>query len=349
LGAIGKEIKGFLLKVARNSLCPCGSGRKYKHCCLRLPNTLPLERQGAQIDKKEFSGDDLCVTYYVVCMVDILGQKERLGGWTNLPEGSTLPANVVQALKETVGTIRSFRSAFEQYFDEAARSTIPQEALSELPREQQEKYGRFRDCRLATQQFGDTFVFYAPVGNVHGDASVVSFYRILGACCYAMLLSLAVGVPVRGGLCIGTGMELEHCNFYGPGLAEAHVLESRVAQYPRVVVSEAAVEFIGASQRYSDDSEMQVMMARLAGLSRAQISRDDDGRAIVDFLGEGTRSIVGQDDAQIEKLVGKAYQFVREEKVRFLSQGNVELTERYTRLQKYLESRIGLWGVQPGA
>jgi predicted O-linked N-acetylglucosamine transferase (SPINDLY family) len=32
-----------MLKVERNSLCPCGSGKKYKHCCLQLDNTSPRQ------------------------------------------------------------------------------------------------------------------------------------------------------------------------------------------------------------------------------------------------------------------------------------------------------------------
>ena len=27
------------MKVSRNAPCPCGSGKKYKHCCLGLENT----------------------------------------------------------------------------------------------------------------------------------------------------------------------------------------------------------------------------------------------------------------------------------------------------------------------
>jgi hypothetical protein len=29
-------------KVGRNDPCPCGSGKKYKHCCLNLSRGLPL-------------------------------------------------------------------------------------------------------------------------------------------------------------------------------------------------------------------------------------------------------------------------------------------------------------------
>ena len=30
-------------KIGRNSPCPCGSGKKYKHCCGKSPQTIPIQ------------------------------------------------------------------------------------------------------------------------------------------------------------------------------------------------------------------------------------------------------------------------------------------------------------------
>lgn len=39
-----KTIRRYTRKITRNELCPCGSGRKYKHCCIiREEITLSLE------------------------------------------------------------------------------------------------------------------------------------------------------------------------------------------------------------------------------------------------------------------------------------------------------------------
>jgi hypothetical protein len=32
-------------KVGRNAPCPCGSGRKYKHCCLDKKYSMPLHQK----------------------------------------------------------------------------------------------------------------------------------------------------------------------------------------------------------------------------------------------------------------------------------------------------------------
>ena len=32
-------------KIGRNQKCPCGSGRKYKHCCLLYDQTVHIEQK----------------------------------------------------------------------------------------------------------------------------------------------------------------------------------------------------------------------------------------------------------------------------------------------------------------
>jgi len=42
----------LVAKIGRNQSCPCGSGRKYKHCCL-------LSHGGMQINMKTETGSDI--------------------------------------------------------------------------------------------------------------------------------------------------------------------------------------------------------------------------------------------------------------------------------------------------
>jgi uncharacterized protein YecA (UPF0149 family) len=38
-GAYEEDVRGEAPKVGRNDPCPCGSGKKYKKCCLNAANT----------------------------------------------------------------------------------------------------------------------------------------------------------------------------------------------------------------------------------------------------------------------------------------------------------------------
>lgn len=182
------------------------------------------------------------IRYYVMCLIDILGQKKHLQRWAMLPSDGKPSDEFVEALKRTVGTVLSFREMFEGFFSRFGRPPQQAAMLDRLPLTQQEQFMRIRESRpLPTQQFSDTFVFYAPLTNSHGDVSGATFFQMLTAAASAVLYGLATKAPIRGAITVGAGMEISAGNFYGPALAEAHSLESEVAEYPRVVLSEEAV------------------------------------------------------------------------------------------------------------
>ncbi len=33
------------MKIGRNAPCPCGSGKKYKHCCLARKSAIPMSQK----------------------------------------------------------------------------------------------------------------------------------------------------------------------------------------------------------------------------------------------------------------------------------------------------------------
>ncbi len=282
--------------------------------------------------------------YHVVCLIDVLGQKQKLARWASLPDGGQITPDFIDALKQTAGIVLSFRSQFIDYFKRLSQCTMP-EKLVELPKAQQERYQRLKNCEVPVERFSDTFVFSSQIGSSHGDASVTPMYRILGTCCYAMLVSLAAKLPVRGAVTVGAGGMLEDGSFYGPALAEAHQLESEVAKYPRVVVSQTACEFLADGQAYSMDRETAEIMGKIAGICRSFIWQDVDGCWIVDFLGEGLRDLLGSNTG-MTVAVKMAYDFVRAQAEQFRKSKNVKLALRYHLLQQYIESRLHLWGIQ---
>ena len=124
-----KKDKFHTMKTGRNQPCPCGSGKKYKYCCL-----LAIKSPGEQIPLNDESKiisneDDLVLAYYIVCLIDILGQKGKLASWSELPKNSTLPPSLIDAMKKTVGAVLRFQKTFETFFHEAAKSTIFKEVL----------------------------------------------------------------------------------------------------------------------------------------------------------------------------------------------------------------------------
>lgn len=296
--------------------------------------------------------DNTYFGYHVVCLIDVLGQKQKLARWATLPQGGNITPEFIQALKETVGAVMAFRKGFMDFFALASQCTMP-ERLAASSKEFQERYQRFKECTVKVERFSDTFVFSSQISNTYGDASIAPMFRLLSACCTAMIWSLAGKTPVRGAITVGAGAELEDGSFYGPALAEAHHLESEVAGYPRVVVSPTALDFLAPGQVYSAEPTIARIMAKLADTCRSMIYQDTDGHWIVDFLGKGMRELhaPGKEFLIAAKMANDfakiAYDFVRSEEARFQAAEQAELAQRYGRLKQYMESRLCIWGVNP--
>lgn len=284
--------------------------------------------------------------YHVVCLIDIQGQGAKLAKWAQPPPSLQPTPEFTMAVDQTVGTVHRFRHMFEEFFHESGKPRINQRQVDNLPKEKIDLYRRARECRLRTQQFADTFVFYAPVLNVHDDKSTVPLYQILAACCMAMTRSLADRIPLRGAVCIGMGLELAERNFYGPALAEAHHLESKEANYPRILVSAEAARFAQASGGFSPDDSVNAAMKSIAEGCYTLLCEDHDKKVIVDFLGQGAYSVFGGTVPSMKASVEKAYCFVRTEAVRFRQAGDEKLAPRYALLLKYMEDRLPIWGLK---
>ena len=142
--------------------------------------------------------------------------------------------------------------------------------------------------------------------------------------------------------------------FYGPALAEAHRVEKKIADYPRVVVSPTVREFLADGRRYSSNRDMDRVMAQTACRCRGFISQDVDDLWAVDFLGQAHRELAR--DCSYVGSIPMAYCFVRSSAADFRQRKAEEagkardtekLADRYYLLQKYIESRLGIWGIAP--
>lgn len=281
--------------------------------------------------------------YYVVCLLDILGQKERLKEWARLPPDGQVNESLIQALKETVGKVLSYRDFFEQFFSQFGKDPEPTPAFAGLSEAHRKKFLRVRDCEVSTQQFSDTFLFYSPVINRYGDISGAALHRTLTAAAATLLVGLAAKAPIRGAITVGAGMEIESGNFYGPALAEAHQLESEIAQYPRVVLSQAADEFAHRTSDFSHDEEIELVSAAYQEQHiMTLLTEDTDQQVIVDFMGREVHSTVSHEPEMVKAASG-AYRFVRAEARRFATEGDEKHAERYGRLLEYMESRLPIW------
>ncbi len=297
--------------------------------------------------------------YHVVCLIDVLGQKDKLKDW-DMQENGEPSQKGFKVVDQTIGTLRTFRDYFLDWFKEMAEVSDLNEIAS-LSAEVQAKYHRYSEGEVMFERFSDTFVFHSPVQNSSGDTSVIALAKIMVTCSNTMIESLAnFKTPVRGAITIGLGAVLDDNSFYGPALAEAHHLESEVASYPRIIVSDKVIELLKQSEPYSQDTDIDTAINILAEQCRSIIFQDVDGFWAMDFIGKGIYEILNQETNLSNKnKFEKAYSFVRSEAKRFRESRSVrseanrfrdsedaKLAVRYYLLQQYFESRLSIWGIK---
>ncbi|MCH8805637.1 MAG: hypothetical protein IH986_06065 [Planctomycetes bacterium] len=272
-------------------------------------------------------------------MIDLLNQGKQLDEWSQFPDGSEEEANFVQALKRTVGRVHSIRKAFKGFAEAYTRRSEGHPLRAQLTEEQKAESRRLLDFEFNCQSFSDTIVLYSPLTIPGGDTTVYGVYGMLFGSASVLLMALAEGVPLRGGIEVGMAIDYFPDEVYGPALRRAYLLEQHVAQYPRIVVGRETVAYL----RHCVDSPVDDVASKLnrefAKVSLSLIAEDQDGVSFVDFLGQHVRQLYPSESDYCE-TVKKGYEFVKREHKRFAAARDHKLALRYAWLRQYYESRI---------
>ena len=283
-------------------------------------------------------------SYYAVAFIDLMGQQEQLRTLESLPDtGNTEEHEAfVQTLKNTYGAVNTMRSVFNAYFSGFEKKRTPPNGL---PKEKKQLFRELVPNPIRFHQFSDFVVAFSSLRTDRGaKLPVSSIYAIIGATAATSLTSLSSGHPIRGGIDIGVGIEVKHNEIYGAALARAYALESHVANYPRVVIGKELQSYLQFLAESTEMDEVAQVSREMAKQSMEFLAVDDDGYPFIDFIG----SAVQREMAKMEngtELVRRAYSFVLESSKEFQSKQNSKIAFKYTLLRRYMESRLGLWGI----
>jgi hypothetical protein len=131
-------------------------------------------------------------------------------------------------------------------------------------------------------------------------------------------------------------VELPVSGLYGPVISNAYELESKVAQYPRIVVGQRVVDFLEA--RLADTSDDPFTRANhvWAGLCRGMLFKDVDGCWIVHYLGEAFQFSVTHTNHRFYH--DKARAFVVDQLDTHRKAKNDKLASRYGQLLNYFDA-----------
>jgi len=287
----------------------------------------------------------LTLEYYVAGFFDLLGQQEHLRNLRQLPgkDDASALARTREDLKNTYGAVLGMRKLFASAFDSYARKPL---ATDSFTPEQRAVYLQMNNNPIQFYGFSDSMLVFLSVRTT--DAAKLPARGVLGIIVAAALTAigtLGVGHPIRGGIDLGVGFQPKEGEFYGPALSRAYTLESRMADYPRIVVGDELITYLQQTHNNPASDAFATESKSIAGDCTNCLALDDDGMPFIDYLGPYFRQLLGK--AGDATFIDEAYQQVVRFANRFKQEKNSKLAFRYTLLRNYFEARLPLWADLP--
>lgn len=279
---------------------------------------------------------DIEIANYCASFIDILGQQEEYkneGFLPNINESEKKEAFLLK-FRSSIGAIDALQRDASNMLEAAGD---PQKTIRHtLPPEQQAVYDEFHRVRPKQQRWSDGLVLF--VSLMEKDVKcpmngVFELFSHVGCLCF---LGLARRIPLRGSIDAAWGVELHENELYGAIVANSYELESKIAQYPRIVVGNRVVEYLESNYAKTAQDYYSQYNKELAGLCLKLLAVDTDGYHVLHYLGEGYKSFVSQDRHSI--LYDKALKFVTEEFERHRQAQNTKLAFRYASLLSYFSA-----------
>ncbi len=272
----------------------------------------------------------MTLSNYVVSFIDLLGQTERLLKYPLVPDIASPDDDLKRWLKSTFGRVEGFRDSFRDYL---AAATKHEYTVAQL------KGFRFHQIKIAP--VSDSVVLYTSLYDEPDIVPMHDVHELFGACGSLFLLFLSQGIPFRGGIDVGVGMELPDLGFYGSAIPKAYYLESHVAEYPRVVVGSDMVECLQAATRQPGQDVKSKLVRKMAQDTLAMLMDDANGVHMIDFLHPYFRGLFAGEAASTFQ---SARTFVQSEIVRWQGPpANDKLLDRYRRLAHHFDDRRSEW------
>jgi len=286
--------------------------------------------------KRKKKRQDIHLGHYAVAFIDLLGQQEFLRSLSlPIPETPENYEATKEQLANTYGAVTRMRKWFDDSFAVFARRNIP----SWLSPDQLREFKTLTNNPIQYQAFSDSISIFMALRTRTAKLPIRGIFGILGASACTFTCCLATGHPIRGGIDIGLGIDITKNEVYGPALARAYALESKIADYPRIVIGTELMNYIITTRDQPPTDTTAIIAKGIAEKCLACITEDDDGYLIIDHLGENYRQIFGEviNANVIKQAYGKVLNF------HATFQENKKLAERYSRLKKYYDTRLPIW------
>jgi hypothetical protein len=273
------------------------------------------------------------IGYYLVAFVDLLGQQEQLRKLHRLPESGN--DNELKSFKDiinsTFGAVEYMNKTVECFF-EAFLSRID---LTKYDEEQKQFIKELSRTDVKFQRFSDCIAVYV---SLHTKENTLPFRSIVGLIASVGLTvfqCMSEGFFIRAGIDIGLAKAVGTNEIYGPALARAYELESKIADYPRIVIGEEFESFLKHFSTIEVQDKYSQAYQKSANNCLSMITKDVDGYPIVDYIGKDLNLDVSPE--MFKKYFNSCYENICYELDKHKESKNNKIALKYDRLKNYFD------------
>ncbi len=283
--------------------------------------------------------DSYIFNNYVAAFIDILGQQDELDGCGLLPvfDSDEDRKAFISVARESVGAIQELHNNFNTFFD----SFYDTQQEYKLPPELEKDYKAIKKTEVKFQRFSDGLVAYISFSEDSGSLPVNGLYSLIVACGSLCFIGLTSKKPIRAGVDLAWGIELNENELYGCVVSKAYNLESKVAQYPRVVIGSEVVQYLNYLAKEQGDNLHTKYNRVMANTCLSMLCTDPDGQYIVNYLGDYFRENIAENIDN--NTFDDAYSYIECQENIYKEQNNTKLLSRYRHLKSYYDFHKSKW------
>lgn len=231
---------------------------------------------------------------YCIAFIDLLGQREEYKNEGLLPNfGSDQEREAFyEKIKKTIVPIFALQKDAETMMETAL--THNQEYQKIFPPELYKTYVKMRKTNIKSQRWSDGLVFFTSLGDPDIKCPLAELFSLCGLAGALCFMGLARMQPIRGAIDIAWGLELHDGELYGAAVAKAYEMESYVAQYPRIIVSDRTINYLEAHRQNTGNDIYSQCNRKLADKCLDILAEDVDGNFVIHYLGNQFKECISK-------------------------------------------------------
>lgn len=288
----------------------------------------------SDIQEISMNNKELRISNYCACFIDLLGQRIALKDQNLIPQFKDIASKnlFMNEVSKSIGAIARLQENAEFF---RAETNSPTDLRDHLSEDDKDLYDEMKTPKAKQQRWSDGLVFYHPLDTELTKCPMNAVYDIFVLSGILCLLGLADKEPIRGAIETSWGVELHDNELYGAVVANSYILESTVAQYPRIVIGQYTVEYLKQQLKSSADGldKFQLYNHNLAVKCINMMTTDKDGHYIIDYLGQEFKDSALHDAGA--HFYEKAFEYICEQYELHKTNKNSKLALRYSWLKDY--------------